>query len=722
MSVSPQFPDISGNEAGECSQLFGKQPLVQTRDWTVVDGTPLPLGATWIEDAQAWNFALYSKDAEDVMLLFYADADLVGPVFTYRFDYLRNKSGRIWHCRVSKGQLRGARYYAYSVGGPASQGGFNWHCFDPEKVLLDPYANSVYFPSAFDRAAASRPGSNAGMAPLGLLASPGEGFDWGNDRRPRHRSDAIIYELHVAGFTKNPNSGVSPEQRGTYSGVIEKIPYLKELGVTIVELMPVFQFDPQEGSCWGYMPLNFFAPHHGYSSDRSGCDQHNEFRAMVKALHEADIEVILDVVYNHTAEGDQRGPVYSYKGIDNSTYYLKSGQPENPYANFSGTGNTLRCSNPCVRKLVVDSARYWVEEMHVDGFRFDLASALVRNDDGSLNAQEPIDLAPHAGVTDIRLIAEPWDAAGAYQLGRSFPAKACLQWNGRFRDDIRRFVRGEPGLVPALMQRLYGSDDLFPDDRVNAFHPYQSVNYVTSHDGFTLYDLVSYDRKHNEANGHNNTDGPDENYSWNCGWEGDDGVPAHVLELRNRQAKNFCCFLMLTNGTPMFRAGDEFLQTQRGNNNPYNQDNATSWLDWDLLRVNEDVFRFFRCMIAFRKAHGSLGRCRFWRDDVRWYGTGPAADMGPDSNTLAVYLSGASQQDADLYLMINGSDSDRTFDIQEAWPNQWQRAFDTGRSSPEDFLELPDTSYVQTLSYVVRSRSIAGLIRERAKPDRRTSP
>ena len=283
--------------------------------------------------------------------------------------------------------------------------------------------------------------------------------------------------------------------------------------------------DPQEGSCWGYMPLNFFAPHHGYSSRHDGCDQHNEFRAMVKALHDADIEVILDVVYNHTAEGDERGPVYSYKGIDNSTYYLMSSQPGNPYANYSGTGNTLRCSNPCVRKLIVDSARYWVEEMHVDGFRFDLASALVRNDNGSLNTDDPIDLAPHDDPMGVRLIAEPWDAAGAYQLGRSFPAKACLQWNGRFRDDIRRFVRGDAGLVPALMQRLYGSDDLFPDDRVHAFHPYQSVNYVTSHDGFTLYDLVSYDRKHNEANGHNNTDGPDENYSWNCGWEGDDGVP-----------------------------------------------------------------------------------------------------------------------------------------------------------------------------------------------------
>ncbi|HMO86205.1 MAG TPA: alpha-amylase family glycosyl hydrolase, partial [Lacipirellulaceae bacterium] len=577
-------------------------------------------------------------------------------------------------------------------------------------------AKAVYFPPTFDREAASRPGSNAGRAPLGLLTRANDSFDWGIDRRPRHRHDAIIYELHVGGFTKNANSGVGPERRGSYAGVIEKIPYLKDLGITVVELMPVFQCDPQEGSCWGYMPLNFFAPHHGYSSDPTQCDQLNEFRAMVKALHEADIEVILDVVYNHTAEGDQRGPVYSYKGIDNSTYYLMSDSPDSPYANYSGTGNSLRCSNSCVRKLIVDSLRYWVDEMHVDGFRFDLASALVRNDDGSLNAEEPIDLASDKDGMDIRFIAEPWDAAGAYQLGRSFPAKACFQWNGRFRDDVRRFVRGDAGLVPALMQRLYGSDDLFPDDRINAFHPYQSVNYINSHDGFTLYDLVSYDRKHNELNGHENTDGPEENFSWNCGWEGDEDVPAHVMELRKRQAKNYCCLLLLANGTPMFRAGDEFLQTQRGNNNAYCQDNATSWLDWDRRRVHEDVYRFFRSMIAFRKAHPSLGRSRFWREDVRWYGTGPTVDMGPGSRQLAVYLSGRSQYDVDLYWMINASDRDVTFQIQEGPAGRWELAFDTGRGSPDDFPEPANRPSLQTLSYVVLSRSIAGLISRGVAP------
>ena len=684
-------------------------------DWFATEGCPFPPGATWVEDARAWNFVLYSKFAESVTLLFYAEADLVHPTLTYRLDYLRHKSGRLWHCRIPQADLKGARYYAYSVAGPEAFGRLRWHCFDPDKVLFDPYAKAVFFPPAFDRAAASRPGSDAGKAPLGLLSAAAP-FDWGQDPRPRHQSETVIYELHVRGFTNNPNSDVSPQRRGTYAGLVEKIPYLRDLGVTAVELMPVFQFDPQEGNYWGYMPLCFFAPHQGYYSRPEARGEHSEFRAMVKALHAADIEVLLDVVYNHTAEGGEGGPVYSYKGIDNSTYYLLSGKPGNMYEDYSGTGNTLHCSNRYVRRMIVDSLRYWVQEMHVDGFRFDLASIFTRNEDGSFNLEDPpifADLLSNPDFADVRLIAEPWDAAGAYQLGRSFPAMQWCQWNGRFRDDVRRFVRGDPGLVPALMQRLYGSDDLFPDDRLNAFHPYQSINYVTAHDGFTLYDLVSYDHKHNEANGHNNTDGADDNYSWNCGWEGDDGVPARILELRKRQAKNLCSLLLLANGTPMLRAGDEFLQTQGGNNNAYNQDNKTSWLDWDRLRTNQDVFRFFRSMIRFRKDHPSLGRSRFWREDVRWYGTGPLVGMGPGSRTLAVYLCGASQRDTDLYLMVNASEGDVAFEIQEGQPGEWQLAFDTGLASPDDFPEPARGPRVPS-TYVVRSRSVAGMTRSAA--------
>jgi len=462
----------------------------------------------------------------------------------------------------------------------------------------------MFFPTDFVRIKAIQAGSNAGEAPLGVLMWDSEPFDWQGDHRlPRHEADAIIYELHVGGFTRNPNSGVRDEARGTFAGLVEKIPYLKELGVTVVELMPVFQYDPADGNYWGYMPLNFFSPHPGYLSDHSVQAQHNEVRDMIRALHQADIEVVLDVVYNHTGEGDHNGPVYSYKGIDNSTYYLMADRPDAPYENFSGTGNTLNTANRAVRKMIMDSARHWVKEMHVDGFRFDLASLFTRKADGSVNADDvPLlsDMASDPDLAQLRLIAEPWDAAGVYQLGRAFPGIMACPWNGRYRDDLRRFVKGDPGRVPALMRRLYGSDDLFPGDRMSAYHPHQSVNYIASHDGFTLYDLVAYNEKHNQANGHENTDGSDENHSWNCGWEGDEGVPPGVMKLRKQQIKNFCCLLLLSNGTPMFRAGDEFMQTQAGNNNPYNQDNETAWINWHRLDENSDMFRFFKLKIAFR--------------------------------------------------------------------------------------------------------------------------
>jgi isoamylase len=499
--------------------------------------------------------------------------------------------------------------------------------------------------------------------------------------------------------------------------VIEKIPYLKELGVTVVELMPVFQFDPSDGNYWGYAPLNFFAPHNGYLVRRAAESQHDEFREMVDALHAAHMEVVLDAVYNHTGEGDHTGPTYSYKGIDNSTYYLISERPEQPYANFSGTGNTLNCANAAVRKMIMDSVRHWAQDMGVDGLRFDLASIFTRNADGSINlAEAPLlsDMASDPGLAGLRLIAEPWDAAGAYQLGRAFPGVMACQWNGRFRDDVRRFVRGDPGMVPLLMRRLYGSDDLFPDDRMHAYRLHQSVNYIASHDGFTLYDLVAYNVKRNRANGHGNTDGADENFSWNCGWEGDDDAPAQVARLRRQQLKNFCCLLLLANGTPMFRAGDEFMQTQAGNNNPYNQDNETAWLDWRRLHANADVFRFFRLMIAFRKAHPSLARSRFWREDVRWYGVGPEPDLSYGSRSLAFALHGASQQDDDLYVMINAYSEDLDFQVQEGTTAEWRRVVDTSLESPLDFLEAGGESPLQSLHYRVAARAVAVLLRERS--------
>ncbi len=686
------------------------------KSWERTEGRPSPLGAKWIEREQAYEFSLYSRHAESVTLLFYGRDDFEHPLASQSLDYRTNKSGPIWHCRIAKQALPGAVYYAYRVTGPPPQSRFEWHHFDADKILLDPYAESIFFPPTFDRQTAARPGSNAGQAPLAVLDACERRFAWKSDRPPRHESDTIIYELHVRGFTMHPNSGLTIEKRGTYAGLVDKIPYLQQLGITAVELMPVFQFDPQERNFWGYMPLSFFAPHQGYAVC-PGPGPHYEFRGMVDAFHEAGIEVLLDVVYNHTCEGNESGPNYSFKGTDNNTYYLISGRPADRYENYSGAGNTMNCANRHVRRMILDSLRHWVREMHVDGFRFDLASVFSRNADGSINVNDPqlfADIVADPTLAQVRLIAEPWDI-GAYELGRQLPGTSWAQWNGRFRDDVRRLVRGDGGMVGALMSRLYGSDDLFPGDRFHAFRPSQSVNYVTSHDGFTLYDLVAYDAKHNAANGHHNTDGTDQNYSWNCGWEGDENLPAEVLRMRKQQIKNFCCLLMLSNGTPMFRAGDEFMQTQGGNNNPYNQDNPTSWVDWSRRATNRDVFRFFQCMIAFRKAHPSLGRSRFWRDDVRWYGVGPTVDMSVRSHTLAVSLRGESQQDDDLYWVINAGASPVRFEIQEGDASAWAKVIDTSLASPDDFRKAGGEILLTSLSYDAPPRSVALFIHRKPR-------
>ncbi len=679
-------------------------------DWFAFEGSPSPLGVTWVEDEAAYNFALYSRHATAVALMLYSEIDLSMPTYEHRLDPLANKSGRIWHCRLPKRAIPDARYYGYQVAGPkAPEEG---HRFDPRKVLLDPYARCVCFPTRFSRAVASQPCSNAGRAALGLIASEPRG-GWTGDEFPVHTSDLVICELHVRGFTRRANSGVTPANRGTFLGVVEKIPYLKELGVTAVELMPIMQQDPQEGSYWGYMPLNFFSPHHEYASAGKPFDALKEFRMMVRALHAAGIEVLLDVVYNHTAEGNEGGPAYSYRAIDNTTYYLL--EPDRRrYRNDSGTGNTLNCGNPCVRKMILDSMRFWREEMHVDGFRFDLASIFTRSEDGSIDLADPpviAEIGASPELENLRLIAEAWDPA-TYQLGRSFPGISWLQWNGQFRDDVRAFVRGDAGMVPKLMSRLYGSCDLFPDDLENAYRPYQSVNFVTCHDGFCLNDLVSYDRKHNEANGHGNADGTDCNLSWNCGWEGDGDAPPSVLALRKQQVKNFCTLLFLSNGTPMFCAGDEFMNTQRGNNNPYNQDNAITWLNWDLLERNQDVFRFFKQMIAFRKAHPSLSRSRFWRDDVRWYGATGKPDLSPDSRCLAFFLAGAALKDADIYVMINGASMPLTFVLQQGRPIEWSRVIDTGLPPPEDFCDPGREVNQNSSEYVLNPRSVVVLLRK----------
>jgi len=524
---------------------------------------------------------------------------------------------------------------------------------------------------------------------------------------PRHTHDAIVYELHVKGFTARTNSGVSAQKRGKYLGLIDKIPYLQELGVTVIELLPVQQFDPQEGSYWGYMPLHFFAPHQGYSIRNAVA----EFRTLVEACHAAGIEVWLDVVYNHTSEGGTNGPTYSLRGFDNRSYYLLN-METGAYRNDSGCGNTTRCAHPIMRALIVRSLRYWAEVLHVDGFRFDLASVFARDGSGQLNTDEsPLisEISSLASHCDVQLVAEAWDISTSL-LGRSFPGLSWRQWNGRFRDDIRAFVRGDPGKVSALMSCLYGSADMFPDAPGDAYRPQQSVNFITAHDGFCLYDLVSYDRKHNEANGHNNTDGLDDNVSWNCGWEGEAGAPRDVLTLRRRQVKNFFCLLMLANGTPMFCAGDEFLHTQHGNNNPYNQDNETTWLDWSKLKANRDVFRFFQHMIALRKTHRSIARSRYWRDDISWYGPGGPVDWNPNSRQLAYRLRGSAFGESDLYIMINAYWEPCTFAIQEGAPGSWHRVVDTFLAGPDDIADPGSEPVVEGSKYELGPRSIVVLV------------
>ena len=635
----------------------------------------------------------------------YTEKDPVRSVFEFRFQHPVYKTGSIWHCRIPASELRGATIYGYRVEGPFEPD--HGHRFDPQKVLLDPYAPSVYFPPGFNREKCSQPGLTDGFAPLGRLpekhslAPPAE-------KAPRYTCrDAIIYELHVKGFTANSNSGVTPGRRGTFAGLTEKIPYLKALGVTIVELMPVQQFDPQEGNYWGYMTLHFFSPHQQYACGEA----FSEFRSMVRAFHDAGIEVWLDVVYNHSSEIDETGPTYIFRGIDNKSYYLLTPDMKK-YVNDTGCGNTMRTGHPAGRVLVLESLRFWAQEMGIDGFRFDLASIFSRASDGTMNLHESSlvsEISLLARHNNFRLVAEAWDIA-SYQLGRTFPGLSWFQWNGKFRDDIRSFVRGEPGKVNALMQRLYGSDDLFPDGMYETCRPYQSVNFITAHDGFCLYDLVSYDKKHNEANGHNNTDGTDDNRSWNCGFEGDDKAPDALLALRRQQAKNFCALLMLSNGVPMIVAGDEFLNTQRGNNNPYNQDNEITWLDWTRLEQNQEVFRFFKHMIAFRKSHPSIGRPTFWREDVKWYGPDGQVDSGAESHCLAYLLLGASFDDDDQYVMINSHWEDHYFTIPMSPDYEWLQVLDTALPGPEDILEPGNELKIKTSGFTVHARSVVVLI------------
>jgi glycogen operon protein len=684
-------------------------------------GRSSPLGAT-VAPAGV-NLSVYSKSATQIELLLFDREDAAKPSRTIPLERERHRTYHYWHVFVpglAPGQL-----YGYRAHGPSEP--TRGQRFDPAKLLLDPYGLAVAVPAKYRRDAAREPGDDTAVAMKSVVADPGR-YDWEGDA-PLQRPyvETVIYELHVRGFTKHPSSGVAPEKAGTYAGLIEKIPYLRDLGITAVELLPVFQFDAQDSPAgltnyWGYSPVAFFAPHQAYSSRRDPLGALDEFRDMVKALHRAGIEIILDVVFNHTAEGDHTGPTFCFRGLENEAYYLLE-HDRSRYANYSGCGNTLNANHPVVRRLIRESLRYWVEQMHVDGFRFDLASILSRDESGRPLPRPPVlfDLESDPVLAGTKLIAEAWDAAGLYQVG-SFVGDAWQEWNGRFRDDARRFFKGDSGTVSHVATRLLGSPDLFGHEERE---PEQSVNFVTCHDGFTLEDLVSYDHKHNEANGEGNRDGADDNGSWNCGVEGPTDDPA-ALALRARQIRNFLTLLLLSVGTPMLSMGDEIRRTQRGNNNAYCQDNETSWLDWTRLERHHDVHRFARALIAFRMRRDVvldpsrltlnefLSRAR-----IEWHGVALGRpDWGEHSHALAFTLASFGGRFR-LHAMLNAYWEPLRFELPAASEaDPWRRWLDTSLKSPEDVVDWRDAPHVTDASYLVQPRSLALLVIPLAEAER----
>jgi glycogen operon protein len=672
----------------------------------ILAGWSYPLGAT--VTSEGVNFCIFSKNCTAVELLLFDSVEDQKPSRVIPFDPVQNRTFYYWHMLVPG--LKAGQLYAYRVYGPyIPAAGFR---FDGQKVLLDPYARAIAVGSNYDRAAATRPGDNCAHSLKGVVLDPNL-YNWESDRplaRPLSRT--AIYELHVGGFTRHPSSGVAPEKRGTYAGLIEKIPYLVDLGVSAVELLPVQQFDDQDAPAglsnyWGYSPINFFAPHSGYSSRREPLGAVDEFRDMVKALHRAGIEVILDVVFNHSAEGNQNGPTLSYRGLENRAYYILEADKAF-YANYSGCGNTINANQSIVRRLIMDCLRYWVAVMHVDGFRFDLASALSRDEWGQPLKSPPLlwEIESEPILAGTKIIAEAWDAAGLYQVG-TFIGHRWAEWNGQFRDDVRRFVKGDSGTVSRLAQRLMGSPDLYPQ-------PKRSINFITCHDGFTLNDLVSYNSKHNEANREGNRDGSDTNNSWNCGSEGpttDLGIEA----LRVRQIKNLLTLLMVSEGTPMLMMGDEARHTQNGNNNAYCQNTPLSWLDWS--HQDADVLRFTKALIAFVMSRDVFHDEVFWTDaaahlikknnhqsGVIWHGIQlNQPDWADHSHSIALTLDFVNDT---LHIMINAYWESLLFDLPSLETGQnWYRIIDTAQPTPGDIC-APGEVPVSASNYRVEARSL----------------
>ena len=670
---------------------------------TVARGRALPLGAS--ATTNGVNFAILCRHGTAVSLvIFPLDSD--HPLSEIELDPNVNRTGDHWHVLVAP--LPPSFRYAWRVDGPAGPK----HRYNPDILLLDPASTAIsdgarwgqnghYFRGPWSGARGTHRRSL-------FIRQP---FDWREDSPIKTPlEDSIIYELHVRGFTAHPSSGVS--KPGTFAGLIEKIPHLKELGVTAVELLPVHEFDeddcvfsnPETGESlrnfWGYNSIAFAAPKAAYASKGPDGGQVNEFREMVRAFHEAKIEVYLDVVFNHTGEGDDRGRTYSFRGLDNELYYMVG--PNGEYMNFSGCGNTVNCNHPIVRDIILTCLRFWVADMHVDGLRFDLASIFGRDSKGNVLVEPPIVemIAEDGLLSHTKLIAEPWDAVGLYQVG-GFPCgKRWSEWNGRYRDDVRKFWRGDQGMACDLATRLCGSADLY---EWSGRRPAHSVNFITCHDGFTLNDLVSYSEKHNDANGESNRDGANDNNSWNCGVEGPTS-DRMVQKLRHRQARNLFATLMLSQGTPMLLAGDEFLRTQQGNNNAWCQDNELSWIDWSLKEQNADFFRFARMMIALRKRHPALRRREFFKGrgpegvfepDIIWHGVEPfQPDFSHGSRTLAYAINGSMtgrEPDSDFFIAFNAwSDTVRFRLPPSPSGRSWFRVADTAVPAPLDIVSEAD--------------------------------
>ena len=666
-------------------------------------GTPLPLGPT--VTPQGINFAIFSEQAKAMKLVLKRQKEEEAFI-EINLDPKYNKTGHIWHITVF--ELSPKIEYGFKATGP------DWH--DSEIILLDPYCKSISGKKKWGK-----------KSPLKSFSRiPIQQFDWqGDSPLLIPIQDTIIYETHVRGFTRHPSS--KTKHPGTYHALIEKIPYLKELGITAVELMPICEFDENDNihnnpvtgvplkNYWGYNTIGFFCPKASYAAKNTRDNHIQEFKTLVRELHKANIEVILDVVFNHTAEGNEKGPTIHFRGLDNPTYYILG--PNGEYHNYSGCGNTVNCNHPLIRNYIIDCLHYWVTELHVDGFRFDLASILGRAENGAVLENPPLieRIARDPVLANTKLIAEAWDAAGLYQVG-SFPSCGrWAEWNGKYRDDVRQFVKGNNGFSYAMNMRFLGSPDLYD---THGRYPYHSINFITSHDGFTLHDLVSYNDKHNDMNGEGNRDGCNDNHSWNCGLEGETDHP-QVLHLRQQQMKNFVTILFLSQGVPMLLAGDEFCRTQQGNNNAYCQDNSISWIDWTLKKKNKDFFRFTREIIAFRKRHPILRRKEFLKEmnlkckDIEWHGTKIGQpDWSYYSHTLAFCLKGSHVNDQDIYVAMNSYWEALEFEIPSpGFASNWHLLADTSKNSPEDIVpENKNIRKLKKLKYLVQARSMIVLI------------